>query len=42
MQEIQGIVESIVFQNEENGYVVAKIKENKESITIVGCIPYIS
>ena len=42
MQEIQGIVEDIVFQNEENGYVVARIREKKESITIVGCIPYIS
>lgn len=42
MEEIQGIVEDIVFQNEENGYVVAKIKEKKDSITIVGCIPYIA
>ncbi len=41
MQEIQGAVESIVFQNEENGYVVGKIKEKKQIITIVGCIPYI-
>ncbi|MCT8975824.1 ATP-dependent RecD-like DNA helicase [Clostridium sp. CX1] len=42
MQEVQGIVEDIIFQNEENGYVVARIKSEKENITIVGCIPYIS
>lgn len=42
MQEIQGVVEDIVFQNEENGYVVSRIKDGKETITIVGCIPYIS
>jgi exodeoxyribonuclease V alpha subunit len=42
MQEIQGIIEDIVFQNEENGYVVAKIREKNNNITIVGCIPYIS
>ncbi|NMM61530.1 ATP-dependent RecD-like DNA helicase [Clostridium sp. P21] len=41
MQQIQGVVENIVFQNEENGYVVAKIKEKSENVTVVGCIPYI-
>ncbi len=41
MQQIQGVVENIVFQNEENGYVVAKIKDKNEVITVVGCIPYI-
>lgn len=42
MPEIRGTVEDLVFQNEENGYVVAHIKEDKDMITIVGCIPYIS
>ncbi len=42
MPELQGTVEDIVFQNEENGYVVAKIRENNDLKTIVGCIPYIS
>lgn len=41
MEEIQGIVDNIVFQNEENGYVVARIKDKNQVITIVGCIPYI-
>ena len=30
MQEIQGIVEDIVFQNEENGYIVAKLKKKRK------------
>ena len=42
MQEIQGTVEVIVFKNEDNGYVVAHIKDKKKKITITGCIPYIS
>lgn len=41
MPEIQGVVEDIVFQNEDNGYVVAHISQNDEDVTIVGCIPYI-
>lgn len=42
MTEIQGTVEDIVFQNEDNGYVVAHIKDKKKKITITGCIPYIN
>ncbi|MBV7272185.1 ATP-dependent RecD-like DNA helicase [Clostridiaceae bacterium UIB06] len=41
MQEVQGSVEDIIFRNEENGYVVAKVKSENENITVVGCIPYI-
>lgn len=42
MQEIEGFVDNIVYQNDKNGYVVAKIKNKEESITIVGYIPYLS
>lgn len=42
MPELQGTVEDIVFHNEENGYVVAKIRESDNLKTIVGCIPFIS
>ncbi|WP_186428756.1 ATP-dependent RecD-like DNA helicase [Clostridium sp. BSD9I1] len=43
MEEIQGIVDSIIFKNDENGYVVARLKDNKSYYTtFVGCIPYIS
>lgn len=42
MSEIQGIIEAIVFQNEENGYIIAHLNDKKEIITIVGIVPYIS
>lgn len=43
MVEIQGIVDEIVFKNEDNGYVVAKFKDaGGNYATIVGCIPYIT
>ncbi|MCY6485640.1 ATP-dependent RecD-like DNA helicase [Clostridium aestuarii] len=41
MDEIQGTVDDIIFQNEDNGYTVAHVKEKKKNITITGCIPYI-
>lgn len=41
MPEIQGVVDDIVFQNEENGYVVAHVKGKNERTTIVGFIPYL-
>ena len=41
MSEIHCIVEDIVFRNEENGYVVAHVKEEETKHTIVGYIPYI-
>lgn len=41
MQDLQGIIEDIIFQNKDNGYVVAKMKEEENTVTIVGCIPYI-
>lgn len=42
MEEIIGVVELIVFNNEENGYTIAKIKDNKNLMTIVGIMPYIN
>lgn len=42
MQEIQGFVDTIVYQNDENGYAIARIKDRNETITIVGYIPYLS
>lgn len=42
MPEIQGVVEDIIFQNEENGYIVAIIKNKDEKVTVVGCIPYLT
>ncbi len=42
MPEIQGVVEDIVFQNEENGYAIAHIADNNERTTIVGIIPFLA
>lgn len=41
MDEINGVIDEIVFQNEENGYVVAKLSADKSIVTIVGTIPYL-
>lgn len=41
MAVINGIVDSIVFKNDDNGYIVAVLKENQNKTTIVGCIPFI-
>ncbi|AYD39214.1 ATP-dependent RecD-like DNA helicase [Clostridium fermenticellae] len=44
MQELQGNIDSILFQSNKDGYVVAKFKEKVKCrcITIVGYIPYIT
>lgn len=42
MPEIQGTIEDIVFHNEENGYIIAHLNNNKEKITVVGIVPYIN
>ena len=39
--EIQGIIEDIVYRNEENGYTVAKLYTEDDSITIVGIATFI-
>lgn len=42
MAEVQGTVDDIIFKNEDNGYMVARLKDKEGVIiTIVGCIPYI-
>ncbi|WP_426348908.1 SF1B family DNA helicase RecD2 [Alloiococcus sp. CFN-8] len=42
MEEIKGIVEDIIYKNEDNGYTIAKLDVSKDTITVVGYIPYIS
>ena len=37
---VEGTVQSVIFQNEENGYaVLSLLTEQGELITVVGCIP---
>jgi len=42
MIEIEGVVENIIFRNEENGYTVIKLRHNNDIISVVGIMPYIS
>jgi len=38
---VEGTVQNIIFQNEENGYtVLALVTDEGEAITVVGCIPF--
>ncbi|WP_333783866.1 ATP-dependent RecD-like DNA helicase [Pseudobacteroides sp.] len=39
---IEGIVEDIIYTNEANGYTVCDVKDDKEIITAVGFMPFIS
>lgn len=41
MADLTGILEEIIFKNEENGYTIAHIKEGSKTHTIVGIIPYV-
>ena len=39
---IEGTVHAIVFQNEENGYTVLRLRTDSDTVTAVGCLPGIS
>lgn len=41
--EFTGIVESVIFSNEDNGYSVVRVRDGSDiSVTLVGCLPLIS
>jgi exodeoxyribonuclease V alpha subunit len=42
MVELEGTIENIVYKNDENGYTVAKIRNNHELVAIVGYIPFLT
>ena len=43
MTHLEGMVSSVVFRNEENGYTVLRLSfEEGEDVTVVGCMPGIS
>lgn len=42
MLDLIGIIEDILFQNNENGYTVAKFNTTNQLHTVVGTIPYIT
>lgn len=41
MPTVQGVINSIIFKNDENGYTIAKVNSGNNAITIVGTLPYI-
>lgn len=41
MIKIEGLVERIIFRNDENGYTVAALSTEEDTITIVGNTPFI-
>lgn len=40
--ELRGVVEEIVFHNDENGFTVLEIMTDDEYVTVVGLIPEIA
>lgn len=36
---IEGTVETVIYQNEENGYTVLKLDVGEDLVTVVGCMP---
>lgn len=42
MEEIEGVLEEIIYQNEVNSYMVGVLETEKEQITIVGYLPFIN
>lgn len=41
MEEIEGVLSEIIYQNEVNGYTVGVIETEDEQITVVGYLPFI-
>lgn len=39
MEQIEGIIEEIIYCNEQNGYTVCDIRTGRRLITAVGCMP---
>ena len=39
LNQVEGVVSSIVFQNEENGYTILRMNAGQGEITAVGCMP---
>ena len=42
MEEIEGVLTEIIYQNEVNSYVVGIFETEEEQITVVGYLPFIS
>lgn len=43
LTEVNGIISSVIYRNDENGYAVVRLEQDiGEIITAVGCLPYIA
>lgn len=42
MEEIEGVLAEIIYQNEVNSYVIGILETEQEQITVVGYLPFIS
>ncbi len=42
MLTIEGVIDDIIFRNEENGYTVARLATDEGNLTIVGMAPFLS
>ncbi len=41
-EQLEGLVSSVIFQNEENGYTILKLDRDGEELTVVGAMPGVS
>ena len=42
MITLEGTIEHVTYQNEQNGYAVCELMTEEDSYTIVGIMPYIA
>ena len=43
MENLNGMVADIIFENRENGYMVCElITEEQDDVVIVGCLPFVA
>lgn len=42
MEEVNGRVSTIIYKNDDNGYIIFKIESEGKEITVVGYLPYVS
>ena len=39
LELVEGVVSSLIFQNEENGYTILRMERGEEELTVVGSMP---
>jgi len=42
MDEVQGTIYEVVFRNEQNGYTVLELEQDKELLTLVGYFSFLN